>query len=56
MQTYADSMFQAFLDVFAPVFFLSFILPMGCQINGEALGYHCCRITPAEGNCHWDSM
>lgn len=37
MQTYTNSMFQAFLDVFSPVFFVSFILPMGCQINGEKL-------------------
>lgn len=49
MQTYANSMFQAFLDVFSPVFFVSFIFPMGCQINGETMGYHCCQITPAEG-------
>lgn len=49
-------MCQAFLDVFSPVFFVSFVLPVDCQINDEDLGYYSCQITPAERNCHWNGV
>lgn len=55
MQIYTNSVFWAFLDVPSLRFFDSFVLPMDCQINDEALGCHCCQITPARelslGSC-----
>lgn len=48
-------MFQAFLDVFSPVFFCFFCFANGLS-NDEAFSYHSHQITTAEGNCHWDGL